>query len=270
MYEFLQYLAKANMTDGEKEIAYNLTTIYMFSILSMVLLYRFFFSASKAQPRNATPDAETSTSLLPNVEQVVNLIKHRRSIMPKSLTGDRLNQQQIDTLLDAANWAPTHKNTEPWRYVVIGGSEGLGDYLDWINTWYQQHLEELEGNEYETYCKKYEGAAKAWPEKVSHAIIIGMERDNSLPEWEEICAVAMSVQNLHLTVAAMPGVAGFWSSHTWCKRARDSKEMARYLGIAENGRVFGAFLLGKVTDGKYKSRRSDWREKVQWRGDCVE
>ena len=43
-----------------------------------------------------------------------------------------------------------------------------------------------------------------------------------LPEWEEICAVAMSVQNMHLAAEAM-GIGGFWSSHTWCKRARDSQ-----------------------------------------------
>ena len=26
----------------------------------------------------------------------------------------------MEQLLEAANWAPTHGKTEPWRYVVLG------------------------------------------------------------------------------------------------------------------------------------------------------
>jgi len=34
--------------------------------------------------------------------------------------------------------------------------------------------------------------------QVSHLLVIGMKRHDDLPEWEELCAVAMSVQNIHL------------------------------------------------------------------------
>lgn len=26
----------------------------------------------------------------------------------------------METMLEAANWAPTHGKTEPWRFVVLG------------------------------------------------------------------------------------------------------------------------------------------------------
>ena len=86
-----------------------------------------------------------------------------------------------------------------------------------------------------------------------------------LPEWEEISAVASAVQNMHLALTAIPGAAGFWSSHTFCKLARDSAEMRERLGLEAEDRVFGAFVLGKV-DGldKFRSARGDWRKKVQW------
>ena len=32
------------------------------------------------------------------------------------------------------------------------------------------------------------------------------------------------VQNIYLTVSSMPNCGGFWSSHTWCKHARDSRQ----------------------------------------------
>ena len=51
---------------------------------------------------------------------------------------------------------------------------------------------------------------------MSHLIIIGMKRQTQevkrLPEWEEICAVAASVQNLHLALTSISDLGGFWSS----------------------------------------------------------
>lgn len=31
-----------------------------------------------------------------------------------------MSREAVETLLDAANWAPCHGKTEPWRFVVIG------------------------------------------------------------------------------------------------------------------------------------------------------
>lgn len=91
--------------------------------------------------------------------------------------------------------------------------------------------------------------------------------DKKLPEWEEICAVAMSVQNMHLMTASMTNVGGFWSSHTWCKAARDSSELRKaYFGHLlpdPDDRVFGAFVLGKYPEGKeYRSTRTDIASKT--------
>eukprot|EP00878_Enallax_costatus_P040758 GHUV01047125.1.p1 GENE.GHUV01047125.1~~GHUV01047125.1.p1 ORF type:complete len:103 (-),score=13.26 GHUV01047125.1:336-644(-) len=33
-----------------------------------------------------------------------------------------ITQQKLETMLDAARWAPTHKQTEPWHFVVLSGS----------------------------------------------------------------------------------------------------------------------------------------------------
>jgi len=118
---------------------------------------------------------------------------------------------------------------------------------------------------------KVTSARSEWPRKVSHLILISMVRralqDKELPEWEEISAVACSVQNLHLAVTSSPGLAGFWSSHTWCRRFRDSARMREFCGLADQeDRVFGCFVLGRVEEGKqFRGSRRDWREKVTWK-----
>ena len=91
-----------------------------------------------------------------------------------------------------------------------------------------------------------------------------------LPEWEEICAVAMSVQNMHLMTTALDHVGAFWSSHTWCKAARDSMELRKeYFGDLlpdSEDRVFGALVLGKYPEGKkYRSTRTEMSTKVVFR-----
>lgn len=34
----------------------------------------------------------------------------------------------LEQMLEAANWAPTHGRTEPWRFVVLSG-EGLQEMI---------------------------------------------------------------------------------------------------------------------------------------------
>lgn len=268
MLDFLEYLLAGNLTPGEKELAYNLTVIYGMSIFSMVILYRFFtgFNSGTANVEKC----ETKVAQIPNTEDTMMLIKERRTIMPKDFNGEKLETSEVEMLLEAANWAPTHKRCEPWRFTVIAGSENISNYLEFVDGWYRDHKESVPDKDYQAFLKKYAGLSQSWPEQVSHLVIIGMKRqallDQRLPEWEEICATAMAVQNLHLAATAMEGVAGFWSSHTWCKHARDSVDMLEHLGLDTEDRVFGAFVLGKYdTTKKFRSKRGDWREKVHWR-----
>jgi len=257
MLEFLRYLAAGQLTPGEAELAYNLTVIYGLSILCMVVLHRLLSSPS---PR-ASPDKEWTS----------RLISSRRSVMPKDLTGERVTREEVETLLEAANWAPTHHRSEPWRFVVIEGSEGIMSYLELVETWYSDNKEEIPDQEYQTFLTKLQSVKTVWPEKVSHLILITMVRqtlpNKKLPEWEEISAVACSVQNLHLSVTSSPGLAGFWSSHTWCRRFRDSPEMREFCGLTEDeDRVFGCFVLGRAQQGRHwRGSRGDWRDKVTWK-----
>jgi len=264
MIEFLEFLAKGEMTEGEKELALNLTVIYGLSILSMVVLYKMFYPSSSSSSETVSPEDDQS---LPSLESTVRLIKTRRSVMPKDLNGEELDPQELLYVLEAANWAPTHKKNEPWRYTVISGPEKICDYLDLLENYYSDNKEEISEKDYDFFKMKMEGARNTWPSNAGHVVVIGMVRNGKtwLPEWEEICAVASSVQNMHLALTSIPGAGGFWSSHTWCRAARDSAEMRKFMGLSDpEDRVFGAFIMGKV-DGdmaRFKSSRGAMGDKV--------
>ena len=51
------------------------------------------------------------------MENIIEVIKTRRNI--KEFTDQPVSQSQIAELLDSAIWAPNHRNTEPWRFVVV-------------------------------------------------------------------------------------------------------------------------------------------------------
>ena len=48
---------------------------------------------------------------------LLQLIKTRRSV--RSFTAEPVSHAQIEKILDAGRWAPSGKNTQPWRFVVV-------------------------------------------------------------------------------------------------------------------------------------------------------
>lgn len=85
-----------------------------------------------------------------------------------------------------------------------------------------------------------------------------------MPEWEELAATSMSVQNLHLMATAQ-GAAGYWTS--WGpEEARDSLTVKQYLGLEAEDKCIGVFLLGASDKAdSYRAKRGPISEKVDWR-----
>ncbi|HVK03023.1 MAG TPA: nitroreductase family protein, partial [Armatimonadaceae bacterium] len=64
-----------------------------------------------------------------DIETLRRAIAHRRSMGLARLKPDPVEPRLIETLLEAANWAPSHGDTEPWRFTVFTGESrrALGD-----------------------------------------------------------------------------------------------------------------------------------------------
>ena len=39
--------------------------------------------------------------------------------MPSQFIDKEIEEKYLERILDSANWAPTHKKTEPWRFKVF-------------------------------------------------------------------------------------------------------------------------------------------------------
>lgn len=184
--------------------------------------------------------------------EVSDLLRSRRSIFPKTYNDRPIDKAIIEEVLENANWAPTHKLTEPWRFKVFRGKalERLSTYL---STWYKDNIPA------EKYSEKKFEKTKANPLRSSCVIAICMQRDPdaSLPEWEEIAAVACAVQNMYLTCAAH-NIGCYWSSPRSILEARD------FLQLGEGESCLGLFYMGYHDLPQLQGKRQPISDKTIW------
>lgn len=188
-------------------------------------------------------------------ELITELIRSRRSIFPPQYSGEVISKEIIEKILENANWAPTHKFTEPWRFTVFTG-EGLKKLATFMSELYKEVSTE-KGN---FDSKKYE-TLQTKPLKASHIISVGMKRDEkeSVPEIEEIEAVACAVQNMSLTATAY-GVGSYWGSGgvTYFEKAKP------FFNLGPKDKLLGFFYLGIPRKSITKGKRKPIEDKVRW------
>lgn len=187
------------------------------------------------------------------IETLDQIIKKRRSIFPAMYTGEKIDDAIIKEILENANWAPNHKNTEPWRFKVYTDNalERLGDFL-------AERYKEMTPAESFKEMKYKKTRAKLL--KSSHVIALCIQRDpkESVPEWEELAALACSVQNMYLSCTAR-GIGCYWSS------PKTILEADEFLNLSEGERCYGLLYMGKPVEGlELKSERGIIDEKTEW------
>ena len=161
----------------------------------------------------------------------------RRSVYPKQFNGAIIPEEVLDTALEAANWAPTHKRTQPWRFVVYHGDSMQALIDKWVHL--AQLNVSLRGEEWtDTLQNKYDLMRNC-----SHILAIACHYTGLVPEVEETCATAAAVQNFWLSLQAQ-GYYGYWSTGNGIF----TEEIHNYLGLSENEKALGYFLTG-FTDG---------------------
>lgn len=190
-----------------------------------------------------------------NTAEISKLIRYRRSIYPAQYSGEIIPREIIDEILENANWAPTHKLSEPWRFTVFTGS-GLNKLADFMAELYKKVTTERG-----TFEEKNYESLKSKPLLASHVIAIGMRRDEKerLPEIEEIEAVACAVQNIYLTASAY-GVGSYWGSGgiTYFEDAKS------FFGLGPKDKLLGFMYLGMPKTKWPNSKRKPIEDKVTW------
>jgi nitroreductase len=182
------------------------------------------------------------------------LIKERRSVKPELFSGQIINDEIINQLLENAHWAPTHGLTEPWRFTVFTGG-GLQKLSHFQSNWYKENT--LPDKFLQA---KFDKLAQN-PLNCSHVISLGvsLQNKNNIPEIEEIEALACAVQNMHLTATAY-GIGCLWGSGgiTYQKTAN------HFFGLEEKDMLLGFLYLGYPKGDWPIGKRSEYKNNVRW------
>jgi len=184
-----------------------------------------------------------------------SLIKSRRSVFPKDYTGEKVDDAIVQQMLENANWAPTHKFTEPWRFIVYT-DEGRKKLAELQAAVYKQKTE-LDGTFKE---ERYQNLLTK-PFESSHIMLVYMKRDEkkSLPEIEEMGAVFCAIQNMYLTATAY-GVGCYLSTGG----VTFFKESNAAFGLSPDDRIVGFFHIGQPKNTNLAGRRNPVESKVTW------
>lgn len=189
-----------------------------------------------------------------NLSEITEVIRERRTIYPEQYSERKVHKEQIDLILNNALWAPTHGNTQPWRFKVFmeEGREKLSSFL--AETYLKLTPEEAQNDQ---------KLAKLLtrPKMASAVIAVCMERqpEEKIAEIEEIEAVACAVQNMHLTCTAY-GLGGFWASPTLIY----TPEMNEFLGLGEKDKCLGLFYIGYPSIDWPKAHRKPLEYVTEW------
>lgn len=183
------------------------------------------------------------------------LIRKRRSVFVDQFSGAKVDDTVVDQLLENANWAPNHKLTEPWRFVVYTG-DGLKKLATLQSEFYKK-ITIADGSFKE---ERYQNLLKK-PMQSSHIIVIGMKRDSrkSVPEIEEAGAVFCAIQNMYLTTTAY-GIGGYLSTGgiTYFEGAQ------ALFGWGPDDKLIGFFHVGIPSDAIRPGTRKPAGEKITW------
>lgn len=190
---------------------------------------------------------------------VKKIISERQSLFVQQMAEDAtIEKEKLWKLLQLANYAPSHRRTEPWRFTIFQ-NEGVLDFFLTLANIYKSTTSEQDFEE-----KKYQKILSK-SKNVSVVIAICMNRcaKESVPIFEEQWAVACSVQNMLLGMKSL-GIIGYWST----PKMAFTDEMKSFLDLEGNNQCMGFLQLGIHKEGLPNipiKENNPIENKVTWR-----
>jgi len=182
-----------------------------------------------------------------NKEIINTVIRNRKSIYPKDYSGEEIPDQVIKEILLNANYAPTHRLTQPWFFKVYK-NESKQKLIDIVNKIDESKLSQIKLSKF---------IQKVNDSNAIISIFLNRDEKERLPEWEEIAAVSMSVQNMWLTCYAN-NIGSYWSTPSFLK------EYGELIDLSVNQTSLGFFFMGVYDHKESPKLRDDITTKVEW------
>ena len=189
-----------------------------------------------------------------NLSEINELIRSRRTIYPEQYSDRKVHREQVELILSNAIWAPTHGNTQPWRFKVFmeDGREQLSDFLG-------KTYMEVTPPEQQNDAKLAKLMRRPMLASVVVAVCMERQKEEKILELEEVEAVACAIQNMHLSCTAY-GLGGFWST----PKLIYHPNMNVFLDLGEKDKCLGLFYIGYPAIEWPKAHRKPLEYMTNW------
>ena len=193
------------------------------------------------------------------------MIEERRSI--RKFTGESVDREQIETIVEAARLAPSAKNRQPWKYIVYMGGE-----KDKLLNVMEKALEK-ERTEHKLLPQSAYGLPDAFNTlrimREAPVTIIVMNTNGQSPyetieadrRVAEICdslSIGASIENMLLKATKL-GLGTLWIANT-CFAYDD---LVKFVG--ESGQLIGAVAVGHSAEHPAPRPRKPLEEILEYR-----
>ena len=175
---------------------------------------------------------------IPRFEHISTLVRMRRSI--RQFDEKPLEKAKLDSLLDVVRWAPSARNAQPLKWIVVQSREKMLELGNLI-------ANAMRGKEH--YVRQVE----AWDNENDMILrgapvlaIVYTESDAIFPEVD--CTIAM--ETLDLCAAAMR-LGSCWAGY-FIRAAQEDSAIKDWLGLTNKEKVQAALLLGYPGQEVYK------------------
>ena|SRR5690554_2553589 len=191
-----------------------------------------------------------------NLSEITQLIKDRRTIYPEQYSERKVLKDQVETILNNALWAPTHGNTQPWRFKVFMSEESRKALSDKLVNLYLENTPAEKQNE----MKIAKITNRPLKSSVVIALVVKRDEKEKISEEDEMMAVACAVQNMYLTCTAY-GLGGFWAT----PGISCLDEFKTFLEIGDKDRCIGLFYIGYPEIEWPKAHRKPLEYVTEWK-----
>lgn len=153
-------------------------------------------------------------------------------------------EEVLRRALEAAHWAPNHKHTYPWRFVLVG-PEMKQRIADYFADRTEAKFRARGGDEADLPAARNAARVKALAVP-AQVMVYAVQEGDEIRQREDYASTCCAVQNL-LLAAWADGVAGGWKSF-------DTPQAYELFGLDPSSRrIVGLLQLGYETqrrDGK--------------------
>jgi 5,6-dimethylbenzimidazole synthase len=136
------------------------------------------------EPSLEFPAAPTAGS----IEAFLNVLRRRRSIRSGFLRDEPVPDELIETILEAARWAPSAGNSQPWEFLIIRDRETREKIVEIFKT---QMRDKIEIEEVARGQRRRVNAGVDFRNAPAHILVLGDPRTNDaypmrtkLDKWE--------------------------------------------------------------------------------------